>query len=192
MTYLGWLILLGVGSSSSLLARELIEVEYRLLATSRTSTMERELNEAALDGFVLDRAMGGETAHGGQELVAILSRELDGDRMVPAEYIVLATNRTGTTQDELNDAARRGFFFVAQTVFDTSFSGEEVVVIMERGSADGPVCEYQVLATERTSTMAKELAESARRGFVVLGLSVSETAFGGNEVVVVTERCVSP
>ncbi len=192
MRYLGWLILLGVGSSSSLLAREVIGVEYRLLATSRTSTMERELNEAALDGFVLVRAMGGETAHGGQELVAILSRAPDRDRFVPAEYIVLATNRTGTMQNELDDAARRGFLFVAQTVFETSFGGEEVVVIMERGPADGPVCEYQLLATQRTSTMAKELEENARRGFQVLGLSVSETAFGGNEVVVVTERCVSP
>ena len=67
MKCLGWLILLGVGSSSSLLARELIGIEYRLLATGRTSTMERELNEAARDGFVLERAMGGETAHGGRE-----------------------------------------------------------------------------------------------------------------------------
>ncbi len=193
MKYLGWLILLGVGSSSSVLARELIEFEYRLLATGRTSTMERELNEAALDGFVLVSAIGGETAHGGRELVAILSRPFETNRIVPAEYLVLATNRTGTMQNELNDAARRGFLFVAQTVFETAFGGEEVVVIMERGpNADGPVCEYQLLATERTSTMTRELAENARLGFVVRGLSVSETAFGGNEVVVVTERCMSP
>ena len=193
MKYLGWLILLGVGSSSSVLARELIEFEYRLLATGRTSTMERELNEAALDGLVLVSAIGGETAHGGRELVAILSRPFETNRIVPAEYLVLATNRTGTMQNELNDAARRGFLFVAQTVFETAFGGEEVVVIMERGpNADGPVCEYQLLATERTSTMMRELAENARLGFVVRGLSVSETAFGGNEVVVVTERCMSP
>ena len=101
MKYLGWLILLGVGSSSSVLARELIEFEYRLLATGRTSTMERELNEAALDGFVLVSAIGGETAHGGRELVAILSRPFETNRIVPAEYLVLATNRTGTMQNEL-------------------------------------------------------------------------------------------
>ena len=63
--------------------------------------MERELNEAALDGFVLVSAIGGETAHGGRELVAILSRPFETNRIVPAEYLVLATNRTGTMQNEL-------------------------------------------------------------------------------------------
>ena len=40
--------------------------------------------------------------------------------------------------------------------------------------------------------MQKELSEYGRKGFLVRGLSVSETAFGGNEVVVVSERCVTP
>src|SRR5450756_165335 len=47
-------------------------VEYRVLATSRTSTMEKELNEAADAGFRFDAVMGGETAFGGGEVVACL------------------------------------------------------------------------------------------------------------------------
>ena len=196
MKYLGRLIFLmgvGVGLTSMLAAKDAVDVDYRLLATNKTSTMERELNEAALDGFVLVQAMGGNTEHGGEELVAVVERDYAVDHVEAYEYLVLATNRTGTMQNELNDAARRGFAFVAQTVFTTAFGGEEVVIIMERSPyGEAAVCEYELLATSRTSTMQKELSEYGRKGFLVRGLSVSETAFGGNEVVVVTERCVTP
>ena len=49
-------------------------IEYRLLATSKTSTMEREMNEAAREGFRFEGVMGGETAFGGNECVVIMSR----------------------------------------------------------------------------------------------------------------------
>ena len=45
---------------------------YRLLATTRTSTLERELKEAGLDGYQVVGMTVGETAMGGRELVAIL------------------------------------------------------------------------------------------------------------------------
>lgn len=195
MNYLGRLIFLmgmGVGSTSMPAAQERVDVDYLLLATSKTSTMERELNEAAREGFVLVEVMGGKTEHGGQELVAVVERDHAVDRAEPYEYLVLASNRTGTMQKEIRDAARRGFLFVAQTVFATAFGGEEVVVIMERSlDAEAPVCEYQLLAASRTSTMQKELSQYGRIGFLARGLSVSKTAVGGNEVVVVTERCLT-
>ncbi len=185
------LVTLGIATVAS--AQNAREIDYRVLATTRTSTMERELNEAALDGFVLVEAKGGTTEHGGQELLAIVERDRGAELSAPPEYLVLATNRTGTMRDELNEAARRGFSFVSQTVFETGGGGQEVVVVMERSPhEDAPVCEYTLLATTRTSTMERELREYARKGFVARGLSVSETAFGGNEVVVVAERCLTP
>jgi hypothetical protein len=45
--------------------------EYRVLATTKTSTMEKELNEGAEAGFRFQSAMGG------HELVAILRRTGD-------------------------------------------------------------------------------------------------------------------
>ena len=48
--------------------------DYRVLATNRTSTMEKELNEAADAGFRFVTVMGGETAVGGNEAVAVLTR----------------------------------------------------------------------------------------------------------------------
>ena len=180
-----FLMSVGVGHASMLAANNAVDVDYRLLATNKTSTMERELNEAALDGFVLVQAMGGNTELGGEELVAVVERDSALVHAESYDYLVLATNRTGTMQNELNDAARRGFAFVTQTVFTTAFGGDEVVIIMERSPyAAAPVCEYELLATSRTSTMEKELSEYGRKGFLVRALSVFETAFGGNEVVV--------
>jgi hypothetical protein len=48
---------------------------YRLLATSKTSTMEKELNEAGKDGFVLVGFTIGKTAIGGDEIVSILRKK---------------------------------------------------------------------------------------------------------------------
>ena len=36
-------------------------LEYRVLATSKTSTMEKELNEAAAAGYRFSKTMGGNT-----------------------------------------------------------------------------------------------------------------------------------
>src|SRR4051812_22751659 len=49
-------------------------VDYRVLATNKTSTMEKELNEAAEAGFRFQAAMGGETTIGGSEVVAVVTR----------------------------------------------------------------------------------------------------------------------
>ncbi len=127
-------------------------IEHRLLATSKTSTMEREMNEAAEAGFHLQAVMGGETAFGGQQVVAIMSRG-DGVRHGFA-YKLLATSKTSTMQKELQAAADLGFHYRAQTVFQSSFGGDEVVVILERDkdSQTGPF-DYKLLATSKTSTL---------------------------------------
>ncbi|WP_058866135.1 hypothetical protein [Chloracidobacterium thermophilum] len=161
-------------------------IEYRLLATSKTSTMEREMNEAAREGFRFEGVMGGETAFGGNECVVIMSRT--AAMGTEFEYKLLATNRTSTMQKELQQAGRRGFYIRGKTIFETAFGGREVVVILERSSAADAPLEYKLLATSRTSTMQKELAEAGREGFRFAAMAVAETAFGGREVVVILYR----
>ncbi len=92
-------------------------------------------------------------------------------------------------QKELQAAADEGYEYVDQTVFESFFAGEEVVVLTERDK-DEPVqnYEYQLLATSKTSTMEKELTEIGQRGFSFVGLTVGETAFEGEEIVVITRR----
>ena len=160
--------------------------EYRVLATNRTSTMQRELNEAAADGFRLEAVMGGDTAFGGSEVVAVVGRQALDARF---RYRLLATSKTSTMQEELRDAAADGFDYRFQTVFDTAFGGKEVVVILERDEdASRPLSDYLLLATQRTSTLQKELRAAADRGYQLVGLTVAKTALGGTETVAITRR----
>ena len=102
--------------------------EYKLLATSKTSTMEKELNQAASAGFRFEGVMGGETSFGGKEVVSILGRPVGGGEG-GLEYKLLATNKTSTMQKEMAEAA---FVFKGVTVGQTAFGGREVVIITER------------------------------------------------------------
>ena len=75
--------------------------KYLLLSTSRTGTMEEELNEAGARGYRFLATQGGETAFGGSEAVVVMTLDPEGRRF---RYILLATNRTGTMQREMNEA----------------------------------------------------------------------------------------
>jgi hypothetical protein len=162
--------------------------DYRLLATSRTSTMEKEMNQAADAGFVFGGVMGGESGMGGKEVIVVMTKNTD----TPAanrKYKLLATSRTGTLQKELQQAGDEGFEFCGQTVFESAMGGREVAVILQR-SADTKVkrIEYRLLATTRTSTMEKELRQVGDAGFKFLDVVVGKTAFGGKEVITILQK----
>jgi hypothetical protein len=164
-------------------------VEYRLLATNKTSTMEKEINQAAAEGFRFGGAMGGETAGGGAEMLVIMSRKPDADGP-RYDYKLLATNKTSTMQKELSGAGDAGFLYVGQTIYNSAFGGREVVVILERSKGEKVIYEYKLLATNKTSTMQKEMLEAGRSGYVFCGMTVAETSFGGREVVSILLRQV--
>ena len=75
--------------------------EYHLLATSRTSTMEKEMNQAVKEGFSFKAVMGGNTFFGDNEMVVLMSRH---NKSVQFEYLVLATNKTSTMEKEMRGA----------------------------------------------------------------------------------------
>lgn len=166
------------------------QVDYRVLATSKTSTMEKEMNEAGAAGFKFVSVMGGETAVGGKEVVVLMQK--GGDVAGKYRYKLLATNRTSTMQKEMNDAAMDGYDYVGQTVFESLFGGEEVVSIVERGAAAESDFVYKLIATARTSTLQKEMGEVGRDGFQALGMTVGKTALGGSELVVIARRRRTP
>ncbi len=164
--------------------------DYRVLATNKTSTMQRELGEAADAGYRFQGVMGGETAFGGSEAVVVMSRNPEQPAQPSFEYKLLATSKTSTMQKEVQEAAAGGFEYVGQSVFSSTFRGKEVVVIMERSRSvvETPRHEYKLLATNKTSTMQKELLEAGAAGFALCGVTVGETLFGGKELVVITKR----
>ena len=56
------------------------QTEYRVLAANKTSTMQKELMEAAEEGFEVRGLTVGSTTFGGNELVTILQRKKSGQQ----------------------------------------------------------------------------------------------------------------
>ena len=162
--------------------------DYRLLATNKTSTMQKEMNEAADAGFRFQGVMGGETSFGGSEVVVIFAKSKDAAEKPHYKYILLATNKTSTMQKEMQEAGEAGYRFVCVMGGETSFGGNEVVLIMGKAPDAAPRFEYRLLATSKTSTMQKELQEASDAGFEFRGQTVFKSTFGGKEVAVILER----
>jgi hypothetical protein len=168
------------------------QYDYKVLATNKTSTMQKEMAEAADAGYRLERMMGGQTEFGGDEVVAIMAKDPTDPNTPRYTYKLLATSKTSTMQKELQEAGDEGFDYRDQSVFKTTFGGEEVVVILEgtRDSQSKARYQYKLLATTKTSTMEKELQGAGKDGFKLVGMTVSKTAFGGKEVVSILRKQV--
>ena len=121
-------------------------------------------------------------------LIAVTVPSVRAEPNDPADYRVLATNRTSTMQKELNEAAEAGYRFVSVMGGETSFGGKEVVVLMHKLPKATSRYAYRLLATTKTATMQRELQEAADAGFEFVGQTVFESLFGGKEVAVILER----
>jgi hypothetical protein len=130
--------------------------QYKLLATSRTSTLEKELNEAAAQGYRLESTMGGEIRGG--EIITVMAKVKGNSKY---HYRLLATSRTGTMEKELQEAAAEGYDYAGYT------ARGEVIVILERDTSKPAKknYDYKLLATSRTSTMQKELDDATVAGY---------------------------
>jgi len=159
-------------------------VDYKLLATTRTSTMQKELNEAADQGYRV--LVGAPTS--GSEMAVFLARE--GAVEEPYQYKLLATTRTGTMQKELNEAADAGFRLIPSTMIAKAqlFGGVEIVLIMEKPPKVVNMYEYKLLATTLTSTLQKEVTEAKEAGFVIVGM----VSRGEHMVIMERESALKP
>lgn len=161
---------------------------YKVLATTKTSTMQSEMAEAGGSGYRFVAVMGGDTAIGGKEVV-VLMEKIASDK-TKYQYRLLATSKTSTLQRELQESANSGWEAVGQTVFSSTFGGDETVGILERSLETPPAIkyDYKLIATTKTSTLQKELQEAASQGYQAVALTVGKTALGGSELVVITRR----
>ena len=93
--------------------------------------MQKEMNEAADDGFDYNGQTVFESLLGGREVVVIMERDsahpTKGDR-----YRLLATTKTSTMESELKDIGADGYVALAMTVAKTLVGGKELVTITRR------------------------------------------------------------
>ena len=139
---------------------------YLLLATQKTSTMQKELDEASALGFRV--IVGSPTS--GSEMAILLEKTAEPPETY--KYSLLATTRTSTMQKELNEAAEEGFRLIPSTMISKSgmLGGVEVVVLLERPPKVENKYLYRLLATNLTSTLQREILEAMDEGYVVAGM----------------------
>lgn len=132
---------------------------YLLLATTKTSTMQKELNEASALGFRLLSA-----SPGSDELVYLLRRVEEPEE--GHEYKLLATKKIDTMEKELNAEAKSGYRIVPVTMMSRKgmLGIREMVVILEP-APEGKRYEYAIVGTSRTGTLQKEITEFEEQGY---------------------------
>ncbi len=139
---------------------------YKLLATTKTGTMQKELDEASEQGYRI--LMGSPTS--GTEMALFLHRIAKPPDTY--KYKLLATSKTGTMQKELNEAAEGGFRLMPSTMIAKKqlIGTVEIVVLLERLPKPDKQYEYKLLATNKTGTLQKEVSEAQAAGFVLVGM----------------------
>lgn len=149
---------------------------YIVLDTMKTSTMQKELQEAADRGYRLVAGQG----------VWLLSAILEKvpDDAEPVEYLLLATSRSGTMQKEMTQAASQGYRFGSVL----GIGGEVILAMQRKKGATAPTHEQLLLATTRIGTMEKELLAEAAKGYRFVGQTLFENWMGAREFVSILER----
>ncbi len=105
--------------------------KYRLLSTTRTSTMQSEMQQLADGGYsYLDHTVF-ESAAGGKEVVVIMELNSQKSQDPRSSYRLLATTRTSTMQKELQDAGAQGYTLLGFNAGKTA-RGNEVIAILRK------------------------------------------------------------
>ena len=128
-------------------------------------------------------------------IVTVVGADVSAQSIDPAQrYLLLATERTGTMQKELDSAANQGF----RVLMGSPTSGSEMVLFLERTAQPPDTYAYRLLATTNVETMERELNEAAQQGFRLLPqTAISQASAGrrilggglaGSEIIVVVER----
>ncbi len=165
-----WISLAVLLASMTGLAAKDLKVEpgqkYLLLATTKTSTMQKELDEAATLGF---RVVAGSPTSG-TEMAVFLERVTEAPDLY--RYQLLATTRTGTMEKELNEAGAKGFRLLPLTLIAKQgmFGGPEIVCLLEKAPNSTEKFRYRLLATTLTSTLQREVTRAKEDGYELLGM----------------------
>jgi hypothetical protein len=155
------------------------EQQYLLLSTNKTSTMQKELDEASELGF---RVKVGVSNCGQMEMVLFLERVAEPPNLY--KYKLVATNKTSTMDKELNEVAREGFRLLPQSLMaKEGMLTKEIVGVMEKPPRSDKRYEYKLLATTLTGTLQKEVKQAEADGYLLIGM----IARGENMVIMEKE-----
>jgi hypothetical protein len=161
---------------------------YLLIAAADPSALQQQMKTATREGFRFSAISGDASPAGGKEVIVVMRQDSSADGIEYRVVIAASTSAVGALQQASDD----GFAYVAQTVFRNPIKGNQVAVLFERdpGAPLQPRSRYQLLVSNRISTMRTELDQAGHNGYRLLGLSVGKTLVGLNDIVAVLSRPV--
>lgn len=151
------------------------------LISGNTATLAREISAAAAKGLCLVDSDGVRGA------IYVMQGCASG-QAAPA-YEVISTTKTGTFENELNDAVAKGQRLVRASLIGVekkalmSTYANEFVAVVESAADAGPAPVYRVLAAVRLGTLGKEIEAAVKEGFRVAAFTI-----GPKESLVVMEK----
>ena len=157
----------------------------RRLDTFRTSTMQKELNDAGAQGYRVVRIPLVEPGFG-----LTITMEKVGEPPAAFEYLLVGEKDEKKMQAALNDGAAKGFRVVPGGAGRANAAvGTETLVLMERPVATSSApFKYRVVGATRLSTFDMELAQAKQEGGELVGIvgSGAKSVLGGR--IAILER----
>jgi hypothetical protein len=158
--------------------------EFKVVATTKIGTFEKELQAATAQGYRFLRLSKAVGDFGVQGLVSRNPLTAGQAGQAAYEYKVLATNRLETITKEIEAAAAEGYEFrgISSQVKPLPFVITEMMVVMERpiGKTKRRF-DYRFVIARREKTVQVELDEAVSAGFtpieIMLGLNSTAISF---------------
>ena len=144
---------------------------YLVLEVVKLDTFEKEINEAARQGF---RLMMSTTSDNGARIQALMERIAVAPDVF--QYRMVATFSEKTGDKEMNATASDGFRVVphpAMTKRGVTVFNSNSVVIMEKAPKSPGRFEYRTISAVKTATFHRELKAAVDEGWKVV-----DTAYG--------------
>jgi len=118
--------------------------------------------------------------------IGLVSLSFGAELDLTQRFLLLATQKTSTMQEELGEASAAGY----RILTGSPTSVTEMAIILEKVTTPPNNYEYLLLATSKTSTMQKELSEAASQGFrLIPSTMISKSRmFGDPEIVMLLEK----
>jgi hypothetical protein len=172
----GALVLLAAALFTTALGNQPERGEYRFLATNDANQLERELNEAAREGFRL-RFVSDTFANSKIGVLMLRSGSAPDKAAQPQfEYKVLGARKVSTLRKELEEATAQGYELRGLTANASifMFTVSETIAVLERPAGQTkPKYEYRFLTANREATMQQALDAAVSEGFHPVALSVN-------------------
>jgi hypothetical protein len=157
---------------------------YLVLSTVKIQTMEKELDEAAAQGF--------RVLYGAPTIsldMALFLKRLDKSESSPYTYKILATSRFKTMEKEMNEIGVNGFRLLPRTIiFKQGFITSELTMVLEHAPDSSSKYEYKLIYSGKETKLHKKIDESTADGFV----PVTMITLGANVIVMEKEITVKP